>query len=313
VHQISDAAAYRLFTQKIVDEGVFDFSLVGCMGQSIVSTPVYLLTGSPYHYNITSAILFVLSVLLMFKTASLLYDRKAGIAAAVIFSTMPIFYEEIISGMSTPGIAFMAVLCLYLYVIESKLLPLCFWVSLTFKPFLFALFPLVILARKKGTFYYLSWACGLCLLGLYFYGSYLDSGKIYNVWSQGSGCGASLSQSITTSAGGYIKNMFRFVLDCVVVFDYTQWPVYRAIVSPIVVAVGCIEVVRLRQKAFLWCFALGFFLYILPTYSFIRYAMPLFCIAIIAASPLIVRSRDLILSTVVTTLPLWYFFIKKIS
>jgi len=59
VHQISDAAAYRLFTQKIVDEGVFDFSLVGCMGQSIVSTPVYLLTGSPYHYNITSAILFV--------------------------------------------------------------------------------------------------------------------------------------------------------------------------------------------------------------------------------------------------------------
>lgn len=96
-----------------------------------------------------------------------------------------------------------------------------------------------------------------------------------------------------------------------VVFDYTQWPVYRGIVSPIVVAVGCIEVFRLKHKAFLWCLVLGFFLYVLPTYSFIRYAMPIFCICIVAASPVIVRSREYILATVLTTLPLWYFFIKR--
>lgn len=312
MHQLSDAPAYRLFTQKIVDEGIFDFSLIGCMGQSIASTPVYLLTGSEYHYNITSAILFACSVFLMFKTAAHLYGRSAGIAAAAVFSTMPIFYEEIISGMSTPGIAFMAVLCLYLYVIESKLLPLCFWVSLTFKPFLFALFPLVMLEKKKGPLYYLSSVCGLCLLGLYFYGSYCDTGKIYNVWSQGSGYGATLSESITTSAGGYIKNIFRFFLDIVVVFDYTQWPVYRAVISPIVVAVGLLEVFRRRSWVFGWCLCLGFLLYILPTYSFIRYAMPIFCISIIAASPVIVRSREYMFATALTTLPLWYFFIKKL-
>lgn len=42
MNQLSDAPAYRLFTQKIVDEGVFDFSLIGCMGQFICLSAVCL-------------------------------------------------------------------------------------------------------------------------------------------------------------------------------------------------------------------------------------------------------------------------------
>ncbi|MCX6803481.1 MAG: hypothetical protein NTY48_02820 [Candidatus Diapherotrites archaeon] len=88
-----DGKFYNAFTIKAAREGVFDFSIPGFLGASILAIPVFLLTNSNFSVNYLGALCAILIIPILFLLGKKLFKTtKASVVLCSFFALSPYFY-----------------------------------------------------------------------------------------------------------------------------------------------------------------------------------------------------------------------------
>lgn len=320
-----DGFHYEGFTESLAG-GIIDFkSFYGFHGLSILSVPVFWLTGSSISIIYTSMILVLLSLPLMYLTARGMFrNDKAGIYGLIIFLLTPYTYTTLMRGFQEGALLFFILLIVYASINRKTWTPLAWAFGGIVKPFVLVLFPLfvkdllpstvdnrlakLVIHRKR-----IAWLmAGLIIGALYLSISYYQVGHLINNAAinsyQGNfdtGNPPPLTESFVIGIKGPLRVGANLLL------------AYRKImVSPFLVLVGLW--VLWRDKNFK--FRNGFVLAIVSnllllsflTFSFSKYLLPATTLISLSAIPFIMKYKWAALiflaDSVTVFLPIWNFF-----
>lgn len=171
---MDDNVFYQKFTEKLANEGQFDFSLPGFHGGDFLTVPIYWLTHSPYSVAYLEMLLAVLSIFVIYLAAKEIYQNKAwGVIAAYIYLLCPFEYANPLRGHHHASMIFLTALGVYLLLKNNRFAWLAFGISYIIRPFAVALAPLFLYQRKLKQFF-----LSLAIPAVYVAVEYWQIGKV---------------------------------------------------------------------------------------------------------------------------------------
>ncbi len=328
-----DGYHYEGFTESLA-RGVVNFkSYYGFMGLSILSVPLFWLTGSQLSIVYTSMLLVLLSLPLVYLAAKSLYgSRRAGLVGLMIFLLTPYPYTTLMRGFQEGALLFFILLIIYASLNYKKWTPLVWAFGGIVKPFALVLFPLFIkdflprpnlrqlrLNLNKLRFNLnkslnkTGWLVIAMLIGAVYLGvSYYQVGHLINNAAVNSyqgefdtGNPPSLVESFTVGWKGPLRVGANLLL------------AFRKImVSPFLILVGLYTLWKQKdfkyRYHFLLAIVLNFLLLSFMTFSFSKYLLPATTLISLAAIPLVMKHRWAMLVFLADSLtvfwPIWKFF-----
>jgi len=286
-----DGFQYEGFAESLA-HGKLDFkSFYGTQGLSILAVPIFWLTGSHNSIIITSIILVLLSIPLAFKLGRNFWDSEtAGLYMVSLFLLTAFPYITLMRGFQEAAVLFFSLLIAYLSLKKSDWTPIAWAFGSIVKPFNLFLFPLFILDflnRKKIKYLSLGVLIGVIYLGLNFY----QTGKLLNdavLTSYAGNYSSEISPPLFSNFTISFKNFARVAVN---MFMETR----KIMISPIVAILGLIGMIKYfrdaRTKKFIFAFlSLAGFLALL-LYSFPKYLLPNVVILSLFAIPFLIRFK----------------------
>jgi hypothetical protein len=185
ISPMDDAALYQKFAENLA-HGIINFSILGFHGASLLTLPVYLLTGSPLAGVYTQILCaLVIIPLAYFAARALLADTFSAILFAYVVTLMPFFLFPALRGFTFASFTALVLLAMYLRAIGSRFAWIALGLSFITKPFSIALAPLFLLwepaTRKnrplleRGS---MQFALALTIPAIYLLWEFLQTGHI---------------------------------------------------------------------------------------------------------------------------------------
>lgn len=312
---MDDGFHYEGFTEALA-HGKLDFkSFYGFQGLSILSVPIFWLTGSHISIIIISAILYLLSLPLAYLIGRDFYnDRRSGIYFMILILLMPYAYTTMMRGFQEAALLFFILLTIYGAVNKKLWTPVAWAFGGIVKPFNLVLFPLFVkdfFVGKK-----ISWLGIALLMGIVYLGAnYYQTGHIVNNAAIGSyqgnfdaGNPPPLWESFVPGVTGFLRVGANLMLH------------FRKImISPLVIVLGFLSLLlnrglKLRKEIIL---AIVFNLILVGslTFSFSKYLLPMTTLFALVTVPYLQKYRWLMLIVLIDSLfvflPIWNYFGKS--
>lgn len=309
---MDDGFHYEGFAESLA-RGNLDFrSFYGFQGLSFFAVPIFWLTHSPLSIIITSAIFSLLSIPLAYAIGKALYkSRRAGMYAMALFLLMPYPYVTLMRGFQEAALLFFILLVIYGSIRQTWWTPIAYGIGIVVKPFILVLFPLFIkrfLSKKKFIFLVL----GAMPPIVYGVANYLQTGHFVTLATTGAYTGMfdphnipPLIESFRGGVRGFLRLGANFLLS------------YRKImIAPSVIVIGLLSLWRNRvlplHKEIGIAIALLILLVGPLTFTFSKYLLPAVMLFALAAIPIIIKHRWLILIILIDSLtvfiPIYNYF-----
>lgn len=311
---MDDGNHYEGFAESLA-RGVIDFkSFYGFQGLSILSVPIFWLTGSRISIIITSAILYLLSLPLAYFVGRDFYsDKRAGIYFMILILLMSYTYTTMMRGFQEAALLFFILLIIYSSFSKKVWTPVVWAVGGIVKPFALVLFPLfakefLSLKRDKVVMVLTALVIGVVYLGV----SYYQTGHLVNNAAinsyQGNfdtGNPPPLAESFTFEIKGYLRVVANFLLS------------FRKImISPLLVVLGGLALLlnkslRLRKEIIV-AIVLNFLLVGSLSFSFSKYLLPMAVLFALSSVGYLLKHKWLMILVFVDSffvfLPIWDYF-----
>ena len=285
---MDDGFQYEGFTESLA-HGHLDFKLFyGFQGLSILSVPVFWLTGSKISIIITSLILFLLSIPLAYLTGREIYqDKKSGLifVALILLTFYP--YATMMRGFQESALLFFILLIIYASARQKKWSPLAWSYGALVKPFALTLFPLWLkkdsFSRKNVIWLVLA----LVLGGVYLGASYLQTGHLVNNAAINSYQGNFDIGNPPPLTESFKPNIISFGRVAANLFIHTR----KILISPLIVLLGFWAL--FWNKTFKWrkpiivSIILNILLVGSLSFSFSKYLLPTTVLLALASVPLV--------------------------
>lgn len=315
---MDDGEHYEGFAESLA-RGVVDFrSFYGFQGLSILSVPIFWLTGSKISIIITSAILYLLSLSLAYFVGRDFYSSKrAGVYFMTLVLLMPYVYTTMLRGFQEAALLFFVLLTIYGAINKKLWTPIVWAFGGIVKPFSLVLAPLLIsrsdLNLMRSDLIRIIWLIIALTMGVGYLGvSYYQTGHLINNAAINSyegnfdtGNPPPLVESFTVGWKGFMRVGANLFLH------------YRKILlSPLAVVIGCLALLnfkelRLRREIIL-AILLNFLLVGSLTFSFSKYLLPMVVLLALASVSYLVRYKWLMPLVVIDSyfvfLPLWNYY-----
>ncbi len=309
---MDDGTHYEGFTESLA-MGNLDFkSFYGFQGLSILSVPIFWLTGSHISIIITSAILYLLALpLAYFIGRSYYQSNRAGFYFVALILLMPYTYTTMMRGFQEAGLLFFILLIIYGAISKKTWTPVSWAVGGIVKPFALVLFPLFakdFFDRKKIIWIIVAGAIGTAYLSA----SYYQTGHLINNAAinsyQGNfdtGNPPPLTESFTVGIKGFLRVGANLFLH------------YRKIlISPLIIILGGLTLLlkkdlRLRKEIML-AILLNFILVGSLTFSFSKYLLPMAVLLALVSVNYLLKYKWLmplvLADSLFIFLPIWGYF-----
>src|SRR3989344_714404 len=309
---MDDGSHYEGFTEALA-RGDLDFkSFYGFQGLSILSVPIFWITGSHISIIISSATLYLLALFLAYFIGRDFYSNKtAGIYFMILILLMPYAYTTMMRGFQEAGLLFFILLIIYGAINKKIWTPVSWAVGGIVKPFALVLFPFFakdFLDRKKIIWVVVAGMIGIVYLGM----SYYQTGHLINNAAinsyQGNfdtGNPPPLIESFAVGVKGFLRVGANLFLH------------YRKIlISPLAIIIGGLALVlkkdlRLRREIIL-AILLNFILVGGLTFSFSKYLLPMAVLFALASVNYLLKYRWLMILVLADSLfvfwPIWNYF-----
>src|SRR3989338_909773 len=308
-----DGFHYQGFTESLA-RGVVDFkSFYGFQGLSILSVPLFLLTGSHLAIAYTSMLLVLLSIPLIYLTARDIFDsNEAGIYGLIIFLLTPYPYTTLMRGFQEGALLFFILVIIYASINKKTWTPLVWAFGGIVKPFALILLPLFTVGLWHGRRINGFFLLGLTIGFIYLATSYYQVGHLINNAAinsyQGSfdtGNPPPLEESFTVG----IKGPLRIVANLFLAYR-------KIMVSPFLSLVGLLMLWRNKKfkyrNVFIYSIVINFLLLSFMTFSFSKYLLPATTLISLSAIPFVMKHKWAIFiflaDSVTVFLPIWDFF-----
>ena len=330
---MDDGTHYEGFTEALA-RGSLDFkSFYGFQGLSILSVPIFWLTGSHISIIITSAILYLLALPLAYFIGRDFYsNKKAGMYFMSLILLMPYTYTTMMRGFQEAGLLFFILLIIYgairktphlsgiggkaapskeQFPISAGWTPIAWAVGGIVKPFALVLFPLFakdFLNRKKFIWIIVAGVIGIIYLGA----SYYQTGHLINNAAinsyQGNfdtGNPPPLIESFTVGAKGFLRVGANLFLH------------YRKILlSPLAIVLGGLALWfkkdLILRKEIILAILLNFILVGGLTFSFSKYLLPMAVLCALVSVYYLLKYKWLMILVLADSLfvfwPIWSYF-----
>lgn len=309
---MDDGFHYEGFTESLA-RGIIDFkSFYGFQGLSILSVPIFWLTGSKISIIITSSILYLLSLPLAYFIGKDFYQgKKAGVYFMILILLMPYAYTTMMRGFQEAALLFFALLIIYGSLNRKSWTPVAWAFGGIVKPFILVLFPLFgrdFLEYKKWIWIFTGLAIGTTYLGI----SYYQTGHLINNAAinsyQGNfdtGNPPPLTESFIVGWKGFARVGANLFLH------------YRKILlSPLAVIVGGLVLIRNKtlrlRKEIIMAILLNFLLVGSLTFSFSKYLMPMAVLFALVSVSYLLKYKWLIFMIFADSFlvfwPIWDYF-----
>lgn len=258
-----DGQEYLAFVKSLA-EGKIDFTHYGCHGQSIMSLPVYLITGSDLSVVYTSFILLFLSSVLLYKLGARLFNSPVvGVLLFVCLWELPGIWQDMLSGCTAAGIVFATSINMYLCMTKNKLAYLTLPLGLLFRPYLICLFPMLLYDMQNRNWWSLYknilLYIGVQIVTAYCFISYQQTGKLFNVWALGHE--GSFLSSVSISPENVLNNLHRLIVPSN--YSGIQYKLSRIILTPVVFCMGFFYLLKQQERILISCVLFNFILYII--------------------------------------------------
>ncbi len=333
---MDDGLQYEGFTESLA-RGQLDFkSFYGFQGLSILSVPVFWLTGSDISIIITSAILYLLSLPLAYLLGRDFYssphsvgkdldsqrqlptecgdkNKRAGVLFMSLMLLIPYTYTTMMRGFQEAALLFFVLLTIYSAINKKIWTPIVWAFGGIVKPFNLVLAPLFIkdyINKKK-----IIWIIAALIMGILYLGaSYYQTGHLINNAAIGSyqgnfdnGNPPPLIESFVPGIKGFLRVGANLLLHF-----------RKILISPLIIALGGLALLknknlRLRQEIIL-AILLNFILVGTLTYSFSKYILPMVVLFALCSVPYLLKYKWLMALVIADSLfvfwPIWDFFGK---
>lgn len=304
---MDDGNHYEGFTESLA-KGKLDFkSFYGFQGLSILSVPVFWLTGSHISIIITSAILYLFSLVLAYFIGRDYYqNKKAGTYFMVLILLMPYTYTTMMRGFQEAALLFFILLIIYGAVNKKLWTPVAWAMGGIVKPFALVLFPLFIQRLN------LCMVVALVIGGTYLGISYYQTGHLVNNAAinsyQGNfdiGNPPPLVKSFTVGVKGFLRIGANLLLH------------YRKILlSPLAIVLGSLALFRFKElklrREIILAILLNIFLVSSLTFSFPKYLLPMVVLLALASVSYLLKYKWLIMLVILDSYfvfkPIWDYF-----
>ena len=309
---MDDGTHYQGFTESLA-RGKLDFkTFYGFHGLSIISVPIFWITGSHMAIIITSEILYLLSLPLAFIIGRKFYvTNKAGVLFMVLILLMPYTYTTMMRGFQEAALLFFVLFTIHGALNKKIWMPLAWAYGGITKPFNLVLFPLFIkdfLNRKKIIWVSIALAIGVIYLGA----SYYQTGHLVNNAAIGSydgnfdtGNPPPLVESFAPGLKGFLRAGANLLLHS-----------RKILVSPLIIILGCLSLLlnkdlKLRKELIL-AIGLNFILVGSLTFSFSKYLLPMAVLLALCSVPYLLKYRWLVFLVIIDSIfvfiPIWNYF-----
>ena len=333
---MDDGEHYEGFTESLA-RGVIDFrSFYGFQGLSILSVPIFWLTGSKISILITSTILYLLSLPLAYCVGRDFYSNKrAGFYFMILVLLMPYVYTTMLRGFQEAALLFFILLTIYGAINKKLWIPISWAFGGIVKPFSLVLVPLFVkdifsnlptsqvkndrlamsvkLSVKSINWRRLIWLIiALSIGGLYLGISYYQTGHLINNAAINSyegnfdtGNPPPLVDSFVLGWKGFVRAGANLLLH------------YRKILlSPLAVVLGGLALLnfkelRLRREIIL-AILLNIILVGSLTFSFSKYLLPMVVLLALASVSYLLKYKWLMFLVIADSYfvfsPLWNYY-----
>ena len=319
---MDDGNHYEGFTEALA-QGRLDFkSFYGFQGLSILSVPIFWLTGSNISIIITSAILYLLALPLAYFVGREFYgNNKAGIYFMILILLMPYTYTTMMRGFQEAALLFFILLTIYGSLNKKSWTPVVWAFGGIVKPFTLVLFPLFAKPVKRGQVPFLRVPdplkvvmvlIALTIGVIYLGASYYQTGHLVNNAAinsyQGNfdtGNPPPLVESFKVGVKGFLRVGANLLLH------------YRKILlSPLAVVLGVLVLLRFKELRLRREIILAILLNILLvgslTFSFSKYLLPMVVLLALTSVSYLLKYKWLIFlvlaDSVFVFMPIWNYF-----
>ncbi|MDP3792426.1 MAG: hypothetical protein Q8Q89_01720 [bacterium] len=316
---MDDGFHYEGFTEALA-QGRLDFqSFYGFQGLSILSVPIFWLTGSHISIIIASAILYLLSLLLAYLIGKNFYnDRRAGVYFMTLILLMPYVYTTMMRGFQEAALLFFILLTIWGALNKKLWTPVVWAFGGIVKPFALVLFPLFVkdflpksLVRSDLT--RVTWVLTALAMGAVYLGiSYYQTGHLVNNAAinsyQGNfdvGNPPPLIESFTIGAKGFLRIGANLLL-----------PYRKILLSPLAVVLGGLALLKFKElrlrREIILAILLNVFLVGGLTFSFSKYLLPMVVLLALTSVSYLLKYKWLIFlvlaDSVFVFMPIWNYF-----
>ncbi|GEM_PF-2254084 len=309
---MDDGYQYEGFAESLAG-GKLDFrSYYGFQGLSILSVPVFWLTGSKISIIITSSILYLLSLPLAYVLGRDFYsNKKAGILFMLLIILMPYVYTTMMRGFQEAALLFFILLIIYGSVNKKLWTPVIWSFGGMIKPFalvLFTLFAGDFLNKKKFIWPVIGLLMGAAYLGA----SYYQTGHLVNNAAINSyegnfnvGNPPPLIKSFAVGIKGFLRVGANLILH------------YRKILlSPLAIILGGLALYRSKKLRFrreiIAAVLLNILLVGVLTFSFSKYLLPIAVLLALASVDYLLKYKWLmplvIADSLFVFMPMWGYY-----
>ena len=338
---MDDGFHYQGFAESLV-RGMIDFkSFYGFQGLSILSAPVFWLTGSNISIIITSAILYLLALPLAYFIGRDFYgNNRAGVYFMALILLMPYPYTTMMRGFQEAALLFFILLVICGAVnkkfwtphlnnevknakgnryLSAGWTPLAWAIGGIVKPFALVLFPLFardFLPRSflsRSDLIKIIWVLATLAVGAVYLGiSYYQTGHLVNNAAinsyQGNfntGNPPPLVESFTVGAKGFLRVGANLLLH------------YRKILlSPLAIVLGGLALIKFKElklrREIILAILLNIILVGSLTFSFSKYLLPMVVLLALASINYFLKYKWLIFlvlaDSIFVFLPIWDYF-----
>ncbi len=340
---MDDGFHYEGFTEALA-HGKLDFkSFYGFQGLSILSVPIYWLTGSHISIIITSAILYLFSLPLAYLIGKDFYpsshqaskdyvpeefhgNKVAGLYFMILILLMPYTYTTMLRGFQEAALLFFILLTIYGSLNKKLWTPIAWSFGGIIKPFNLVLLPLfakdflphrlqrlnLCRLRLNLNLQVVSMVVALAIGGLYLGASYYQTGHLVNNAAIGSyqgnfdaGNPPPLWESFVPGVKGFLRVGANLML-------HTR----KIMISPIIVILGIFSLLlnkslKLRKEIII-SIVLNFILVGSLTFSFSKYLLPMVVLFALASVGYLLKYKWLMMLVLVDSyfvfMPIWSYF-----
>ena len=299
---MDDGFHYEGFAEALA-RGELNFKdYYGFQGLSFFAVPIYWLTHSKISIIITSMILSLLSIPLVYGIGKKLGSGTAGV---MIFLLTPYPYMTMMRGFQEAALLFFILLVIYGALHEKTWTGLAWGIGAIVKPFALVLLPLFKLRLVPLV-------VGLSIMGGYGIFNYVQTGHFVNLAATGAYEGVYDPSNVPAFEKSFV-------------FDWKTWArtganflvhTRKIMVSPLAILIGAwalwsLKTIPLRRRIIL-AVVLNILLVGPITYAFPKYLLPATTLLSFAAIPLLVRYAWLwplvLIDSIFVFLPNYNFF-----
>lgn len=323
---MDDGSHYERFTESLA-KGKLDFkSFYGFQGLSILSVPIFWLTGSRVSIIITSAILYLLSLLLAYVIGRDYYqNKKAGTYFMILILLMPYIYTTMMRGFQEAALLFFILLTIYGAVNKKIWTPVAWAVGGIVKPFALILFPLFVkdfipksLAWSnfnitRSNLVRIGWVLVALTMGAVYLGaSYYQTGHLVNnaaINSYQGNFDTGNPPPLIKSFGVGIKGFLRIGANLFLHYR-------KILLSPLVIILGSLVLLRFKElrlrREIILAILLNIFLVGSLTFSFSKYLLPMVVLLALTSVGYLLKYKWLIIFVLLDSyfvfMPIWDYF-----